>query len=56
MRAMRNDAGLSLRQLGVAIGKSAAYLSDLELGRRLWSAKMIREVEVAVFKHRRKKK
>lgn len=55
MRAKRTDAGMSLRQLGDAIGYSAPYLSDLELGRRLWSSEMIHKAEKAITKHQTKK-
>jgi transcriptional regulator with XRE-family HTH domain len=34
LRAERHRLGLSLRQLAAIIGKSAAYLSDVENGRR----------------------
>lgn len=43
MRAARERAGLSLRELGRSIGVSAPYLSDIERGHRagntaIWSA------------------
>lgn len=38
MRILRGS--MSLRELGAKLGFSAAYLSDLELGRRRWSAKL----------------
>lgn len=37
MRKRREDAGVSLREMGRRLGVSAAYLSDLELGRRAWT-------------------
>lgn len=37
MRKRREAAGLSLRALGERLHLSAAFLSDLELGRRPWS-------------------
>lgn len=37
MRKRREDAGVSLREMGRRLGVSAAFLSDLELGRRAWS-------------------
>lgn len=36
-RKLRKDAGVSLRSLARTMGVSAAYLSDLERGRRNWS-------------------
>ncbi len=41
-RAKRRAKGISLRALGKRLGLSAAYLSDLECGRRRWSAKSVR--------------
>lgn len=37
MRGLREEAGLSLRTVADRLGYSAAYVSDLELGRRAWS-------------------
>lgn len=34
----RIDSGISLRTLGGRLGLSAAYLSDLEHGKRRWNA------------------
>lgn len=34
-------AGLTLREVARRMGLSAAYLSDLELGRRRWNAGLI---------------
>lgn len=34
MRAMRQEAGLTLKQVGDALGFSVPYVSDLERGRR----------------------
>ena len=36
-QAKRKEAGISLRALGARLKLSAAYLSDLECGRRRWS-------------------
>jgi len=40
MRAKREASGLTLRSLAKRLSFSAAYISDLELGRRNWSAGM----------------
>lgn len=37
IRKMREENGITLRRLAVALGISAAFLSDMELGRRGWS-------------------
>ena len=37
MRVLRTRADVSLREVAVKMQVSAAYLSDLELGRRNWS-------------------
>jgi len=41
MRKLREKANVSLRSLGARMAFSAAYLSDLELGRRAWNAGLI---------------
>jgi transcriptional regulator with XRE-family HTH domain len=41
MRALRQRKGVSGRTLATAMGISAAYLSDLELGRRNWHSNII---------------
>jgi predicted transcriptional regulator len=38
LRRLREDSGKSLRDVAKALGLSAAYVSDLELGRRRWTA------------------
>lgn len=48
MRAKREDASLSLRDVAERIGISAAYLSDMELGRRAWASDMIAKFEKAI--------
>jgi predicted transcriptional regulator len=40
IRAARTKAEISLRRLAVAMGKSAPYLCDLELGRRNWTPEL----------------
>lgn len=37
MRKLREDAGVTLRQLAKQMNVSAPYLSDLELGHRQWT-------------------
>lgn len=49
MRALREDAGHSLRALAEEMGFSAPYISDLELGRRLWSTDLIAKAEKAIL-------
>ena len=39
---------ISLRKLAKQLGISAAYLSDLELGRRHWTASLAEKVETAI--------
>lgn len=48
MRALRKSAGLSLREVARRLDFSAAYISDLELGRRDWSEKLIKIYEKAL--------
>lgn len=48
MRSRRLAVGVSVRELGRRLGVSAAYVSDLELGRRNWSADMIRRVRAVL--------
>lgn len=50
MRALREETGRSLRSVASAIGISAPYLSDMELGRRGWSSDMILKVTSALNK------
>ena len=47
-RKARQKAGKSLRSVATALGHSAAYISDLELGRRAWSEPLLRRYEVAL--------
>lgn len=37
MRESREKRGLSMREVARRMGYSAAFVSDLELGRRTWS-------------------
>ena len=48
MRARREATGLSLRDLAKRCGWSAAYVSDLELGRRGWGKKQRTRYEAAL--------
>jgi|TARA_Y100000310_G_scaffold334199_1_gene413364 transcriptional regulator with XRE-family HTH domain len=48
MRRARTASGLSLRQVAEQMGISAAYLSDLERGRRGWSKQLIDDFETAI--------
>ena len=41
MRALRNSARLTGREVSRRLKLSASYLSDLELGRRNWSGDLI---------------
>jgi transcriptional regulator with XRE-family HTH domain len=40
-RSLRLESGLSIREVALRMGFSAAYVSDLELGRRNWSASLV---------------
>lgn len=48
MRALREAAKVSLRDLGDRIDLSAPYLSDLELGRRAWSEQRAEQYAAAL--------
>lgn len=48
MRKLRKGAGLGLREVARKMGLSAAYISDLELGRRGWSGDLIRAYQKAI--------
>lgn len=50
IRKRRCQAMLSLREVAKAMGWSAAYQSDLELGRKRWTEKKCLEVESAIFR------
>lgn len=43
LRKEREQAGMSLRAMAQKVQRSAAYLSDLERGRRNWSEEKIAE-------------
>lgn len=44
IRRLRQEAGLSLRTMADKLGISAAYLSDMELGRRRMSFELAEEI------------
>lgn len=48
MRKKRETAEKSLREVARRMDLSAAYVSDLELGRRAWSARLVKEYEAAL--------
>ena len=50
IRQRREAAKLSLRKVAEYMGWSAAYQSDLELGRRSWTDKKCLEVESAIIR------
>lgn len=45
MRKRREATGLSLRRVAELMELSAAYVSDLELGRRDWNEKLVKAYE-----------
>lgn len=47
-RHYREKFGISLRQFAKAVGFSAPYVVDLELGRRAWSEQLIYRFEAAL--------
>jgi len=48
MRERRERTGLSLRDVAKRTGWSAAYVSDLELGRRRWGQKQAKRYTEAL--------
>ena len=56
LKELRRDAGFSLRELGLKIGLSAPYLSDIEFNRRkapkvlitFWSGKKGQAIDAAI--------
>jgi Predicted transcriptional regulator len=50
LRSRRERANKTLRETAVAMGVSAPYVSDLELGRRHWNSRLIREFVNAIGK------
>ena len=48
MRDIRKKAGVSLRAVALQLGLSAAYVCDLELGRRGWNAEKRKKYREAV--------
>ena len=55
-RAEREQEGFSLRSLARAMKISAAYLSDLEKGKRNWSLKLVDAFNLAVKEMKAAKK
>lgn len=49
-RAMRTEAKVSLRAIAKAMGKSAPYIGDLELGRRNWTLELFASAKSALSK------
>jgi ribosome-binding protein aMBF1 (putative translation factor) len=47
-RGAREAAGLSVRALAKRLGWSAPYQSDLERGKRPWSAERVEKVNAAI--------
>lgn len=47
-RAARVGGGVSLRDVAGRMGFSAAYISDLELGRRKWNAFLLDQHQRAI--------
>ena len=45
LRRMREESGLSLREVARQLDMVAGYLSDLELGKRGWSVELIGRYE-----------
>lgn len=54
MRVLRTRADVSLRDVATKMQVSAAYLSDLELGRRNWSEETQKSFHNALHNLRRK--
>jgi len=48
MRSARRQRGLTLLQLAMRMGYTQPYLSDLELGKRMWSLKLMKRYEEAL--------
>ena len=53
-RKARKKTGASLRSVARAIGCSAAFISDLELGRRNWTPKMLHAYSNALTRNHTK--
>ncbi len=47
-RVLREEAGLSLRKVAELMGLSPPYLSDIERGRRNWSAVLLQQYNNAL--------
>ena len=50
-RSYREKSGLSLRECAKKMDISAAYLSDLERGRRKWNVKIVEKLVTACKSH-----
>jgi predicted transcriptional regulator len=48
LRKERTEMGLHLREVARRMGLSAAYVSDLEKGRRIWRGELIARYRKAV--------
>jgi hypothetical protein len=48
MRFWRDQNGVSLREIARRMEYSAPYISDLELGRRIWSVKLMESYRAAM--------
>lgn len=48
MRALRKASGKGLRETAILMSVSAAYVSDLELGRRVWNEQIKKRYKDAV--------
>ncbi len=49
LRHIRELKGMSLRDVASRMSLTASYISDLELGRRNWSATLISRYKSAVY-------
>lgn len=54
IRGLREKAGMSIRRLAAELGFSAAFVSDMELGRRNWSAKSFTRAIDAIATYHKK--
>lgn len=48
VRLSIGEAGMSLREFSTRMGISAAYLMDLEMGRRNWNAQLVEKFNAAL--------
>lgn len=49
LRKERTEAGLNLREIARRMELSAPYVSDLELGRRIWRGELITRYRKALY-------